>query len=204
MPVLVLVLALVLMLVLVLLSTACYSATHVVSEMCKVEMAHRYMWRPYLERARTSIWSQYVIFMMTDYAMVSARNLAGEGGRGRSTRIRFGSARGYAVRLALLSVFWTDWLHVLTLTRGSEVVVRVNGLLTFRVTRFERFTCDISNENQEVADGTSPHERRNSVGLSRYPICTMTYLALAFTYLDIFLECAHSGVADTASLAAVL
>lgn len=38
--------------------------------MCKVEMAHRYMWRPYLERARASIWSQYVIFMMTDYAMV--------------------------------------------------------------------------------------------------------------------------------------
>eukprot|EP00752_Nemacystus_decipiens_P010393 g9262.t1 len=46
-----------------------YTATHVVSEMCKVEMAHRYMWRPYLERARASIWSQYVIFMMTDYAM---------------------------------------------------------------------------------------------------------------------------------------
>lgn len=47
------------------------SATNVVSEMCKVEMAHRYMWRPYLERARESIWSQYVIFMITDYAMVS-------------------------------------------------------------------------------------------------------------------------------------
>eukprot|EP00903_Cladosiphon_okamuranus_P008455 g8124.t1 len=46
-----------------------YTATHVVSEVCKVEMAHRYMWRPYVERARTSIWSQYVIFMMTDYAM---------------------------------------------------------------------------------------------------------------------------------------
>ncbi|CAM9337890.1 unnamed protein product [Scytosiphon promiscuus] len=46
-----------------------YTATNVVSEVCKVEMAHRYMWRPYLERARASIWSQYVIFMMTDYAM---------------------------------------------------------------------------------------------------------------------------------------
>lgn len=45
------------------------------SEVCKVEMAHRYMWRPYLERARASIWSQYVIFMMTDYAMVSRTEL---------------------------------------------------------------------------------------------------------------------------------
>ncbi|CAN0263056.1 unnamed protein product, partial [Ectocarpus fasciculatus] len=46
-----------------------YTATNVVSEVCKVEMAHRYMWKPYLERARASIWSQYVIFMMTDHAM---------------------------------------------------------------------------------------------------------------------------------------
>ncbi|CAN0457486.1 unnamed protein product [Laminaria digitata] len=44
-------------------------AVDFVSEVCKVEMAHRYMWRPYLERARESIWSQYVMFMMTDHAM---------------------------------------------------------------------------------------------------------------------------------------
>lgn len=29
------------------------------------------MWTPYLARARESIWSQYVFFMLTDFAMVS-------------------------------------------------------------------------------------------------------------------------------------
>ena len=47
------------------------------NEICKVEMAHRYMWRPYLERARESIWSQYVMFMMTDHAMVGTRREGG-------------------------------------------------------------------------------------------------------------------------------
>ncbi|CAN0300224.1 unnamed protein product [Pylaiella littoralis] len=46
-----------------------YTAVNLVKEVCKVEMALQYMWKPYLERARTSIWSQYVTFVMTDYAM---------------------------------------------------------------------------------------------------------------------------------------
>lgn len=51
-----------------------YSLVRVVSVVCKVEMAHRYMWAPYLERARESIWSQYVMFIMTDYAMASQQH----------------------------------------------------------------------------------------------------------------------------------
>lgn len=74
------------------------SAVNIVSGWLKVQMAHMYMWRPYVERAQTSIWSQYVIFMMNDHAMVrsglEARNgvaacLAGQL-EGASRRIFFG------------------------------------------------------------------------------------------------------------------
>ncbi|CAM9307715.1 unnamed protein product, partial [Ectocarpus sp. 13 AM-2016] len=51
---------------------SCFLAHNLVAlinEVFKVEMAHQYMWKPYLERARASIWSQYVIFMITDYCL---------------------------------------------------------------------------------------------------------------------------------------
>ncbi|KAG5177247.1 Mechanosensitive ion channel-domain-containing protein [Tribonema minus] len=56
---------------------ACYMVSRIVyllNKMSLLELANRYMWRPYLERVQANIFAQYVILILTDYSLGYVRN----------------------------------------------------------------------------------------------------------------------------------